>query len=509
MISYNIRISALLLLLIGFTATAQNTSNALLDSFYNKQNRPIVILNYTSTDCVNCRIGASSILPKLAGIIGSANMEILIDHKNQQMYLKKFSDIFGQFKVRVSKELSNSLSPDGSSKIYIVGKDQIIPYELKVSSDSIVDNMAANFNRFKAVGFKASATKHQEYIGTDTIFEQSGNIFEASTRYVVLFSGQFQIGKIVDIKKGNDRNFEFTANAIAVKKLDKILNTYAPRQYVSPDSALKMLNMMTLPLVYVENIRMVANKCYVAFKYNSVSIDGGPKNDPDIGIRPRYFIGLFDMNKKGIDIADLSQCQKFFFIDSIHYKNQVYNSGFWACIDVLGDQFAVRSKKEQDKSAHDTTLYISSFNASNGDKSKLETLNHFVHAKSDDQLVLRYDNIGLPVIWNQTTMLFCNSETIIAQKQIHDVGLTYVCDFISINDSMYILGIIDYKQMALLIFDIKSKVISVKAYINDSLIYGDLKFLNKNEFAGYIKDEEKNTFKTTYYTYDWAEPEKP
>ncbi len=505
----------MLTLIFTLSATAQKNMEQLLDSFYSKQNRPLIILNYTSSDCVNCRLGVSSMLPALADKIGSNHIEILTDHKNQLRYLNKFPEIFGKYKVQVSKELSEGLSKDGSSKIYVAGKDKMIAYNLNNSSDSLVNDIVEKYNRLRSEGSKAVLKKRYEHSSIDSVFEPMETMFESSNNTAVLFSRKFQVGKQCDLKSGVNKDFEFTLNANAVKRLNKLLAAHDPRTYVSADSAIKVLNTVTLPMVYVENLRIAAGKCYIAFKYNSVTIDGGPVNDPDIGIRPRYFVGMLDIDKPGINVSDLSRCEDFYLIDTARVGNEVYKTSFWSVIDAKHGMLAIRAQTAQQhdlKVQHsDTTLYVASFPVKAVGIPKPDAIYHFNKDNLNDELIFRYCDKGRPIVWNQLTVHFAGDlkHTILSTKECDDAGLTYVYDFLVEGNEMYVLGVLQWRRVVLLKLNLTSKQISLLADISDNSLSGAFRFTGKNSFAGYTKDLNNNKLYTISCNYSMAKPEMP
>lgn len=482
-----------------------------INKLYSKQQKPFILLNFSSRDCINCRSGVSYILPEMSKAVGDSNIVLLIDHKNLSLYLNKYPELFGNYNTQISQELSTQLSPDGRSRLFVIGKDKKADFDLNVLDREVLNSIVDSFHSLSADGVKAvdkpqngGVSKRLSYSGVDTVFEKYEEIFEAGNSGCMVFSKQFQIGRVIDFHDASSQYFEFGVNTAAINRLNTIVARLYPMNYLPADSSQKILRSMTLPAVYIENIRFAGEKCYIAFKYNCVSYDGVKATGEDIGIRSRYFIGEIDLKDKPInDLCNLSNYNAFHLIDTLVNGGQVYNPNFHSVIDVQDGLITIRRDRVNAAltgKIADTSLYVSSSKLDKEGKQSANSLYHLTKLKAADQLILRQGSNKAPFFWNQTTMKFYDGKgeaTTIAPPLIKD-GLTYVYDFYLVDDVIKILGVVNSQTYLIQYRPSNGKVDKWK--LEGKGLYSNFRFTSPTSFVGFVKDMKTNEINATSFT---------
>ena len=484
-----------------------------INKLYPKQQKPFILLNFSSRDCINCRSGVSYILPEMSKTVGDSNIVLLIDHKNLSLYLNKYPELFSKYNTQISQELSSQLSPDGRSRLFVIGKDKKADFDLNVLDKKVLNSIVDSFHSLSADGTKAvglnksqdgGVSKRLNYSGVDTVFEQYEEIFEAGNSGCMVFSKQFQIGRVIDFHDASSQYFEFGVNTAAINRLNTIVSRSYPMNYLPADSSQKILRLMTLPAIYIENIRFAGEKCYIAFKYNCVSYDGVKATGEDIGIRSRYFVGEIDLKDRPIKVlCDLSNYNAFYLVDTLVKGEQVYNPNFHSIIDVQNDLITIRRDRVNAAltgKIADTSLYVSSSILNKEGKPSENSLYQLTKLKAEDQLILRQDSNKAPFFWNQTSMKFYDGKgeaTTIALPLIKD-GLTYVYDFYLVDDVIKILGVVNSKTYLIQYRPSNGQVDKWK--LESKGLYSNFRFTSPTSFVGFVKNMKTNEINATSFT---------
>lgn len=480
---------------------------------YPKQQKPFILLNFNSRDCINCRSGISYILPELSKSVGDTNIVILIDHKNLLLYLKKYPELFGKYTTQISQELSSQVSSDGRSRLLVIGNNKKSDFDLNVLDKPVLRSIVDTFHSLMSDNAAVDFTKMQTgrvtrslgYSGVDTIFEQYEGIFEATKDGCLVFSKQFQIGRIIDFNDASSKYFEFGIDIATIVRLNDIVSKSYPMKYLPADSSQQVLRLITLPTIYIENIRFAGDKCYVAFKYNCVSLDGILATGEDIGIRSRYFIGELDLKDKPISLlSDLSNYNDFYLIDTFVKNGKVFNPNFHSIIDVLDGRVSIRWEPvntDLTGKIADTSLYISNFMLDKENKQRTNSLYHLAKIKAADQLILRLGIDQTPYLWNQTKMEFYDGKGVTITKVLSLIkdSLTYVYDFHLDDDLIEILGVFNNSQTYLIQYHISNGKIN-RWKLEDKDVYSNLRFTSRNSFVGFVKDIKTDKINATLFS---------
>lgn len=484
--------------------------------------QPFILVNFSSRDCINCRSGVSYILPEMAKVVGDSNVVILIDHKNLLLYLKKYPEKFGKFQTQISPDISAKLSPDGRSHLFVISSTKLHSFDLNVLDQKKLNAILDSFETVSKVNpiqsLKKAATqkyilsKRLSYTDLDTIFEQYEQTFEASRGGCLIFSRQFQVGRVIDFNDASSGYFEFGIDVPTIERLNEILSKLYPLKYLPADSSRKVLDYMTLPTTYIENIRIAGEKGYVAFKYNCVSFDGKKDQGDDLGIRSRYFVGEIDLQNKAISsMCNFRNYDAFYLIDTLQKGDKAFNPDLYTCIDVANSQVILRRvpvKTDLTAKLVDSSLYLSA--------SQLNiSQQHFYHItdiSSSNQLFWRQAGTAALMIWNQSKMNFytVNGEGYIKKHSaLAKLNLSYVYDFYpSDGDMINILGVVGNSECYLIKYRLSDDSI-LKWKLDNKTLFGNLRFIAPDGFIGYTKDMNTNKIEATAYSLVKAEPEKP
>jgi len=148
--------------------------------------KPYLIINLTSTDCITCRAGGVNLIKKLSDKVDKNKIILLSDDKNMSLYYQQYSNIFNGYKRVYDKVLSKALALGPFSSACLVLNNCAHNYSFK--------NMDIDtFNYVNESLLNSLVFDNKEYKVKDSVFDNVPNLFFCDS-YAMLFNVQFQIG---------------------------------------------------------------------------------------------------------------------------------------------------------------------------------------------------------------------------------------------------------------------------------------------------------------------------
>ncbi len=157
--------------------------------------RPYLILNITSGECITCRTAAVNILNKITKTIAKSKIILLSDDKNMNIYFKENEEIFGGYQTVFDKRLSRLLSNGGpSATACLIGIDSMHCFTLtKANNDSIA------YIRTVLSGKTTGGKKR--IIIQDSITRSASRLY-FDKEICTFLNTQFQVGLLYNIGSG-------------------------------------------------------------------------------------------------------------------------------------------------------------------------------------------------------------------------------------------------------------------------------------------------------------------
>jgi len=148
--------------------------------------KPYLIINVTSTDCINCRMGGVAILNKLKGSSYKDKIVVVSDDKNMSLYFQDNADKYDGYKKIYDRRLSRALSQGPSCTASLVAESGTHTYLFKGITDDTL-------NYFKQVlDNKGDAGTNSDVV-RDTAMSDVSNMYWGKD-YVLLYNDRFQLG---------------------------------------------------------------------------------------------------------------------------------------------------------------------------------------------------------------------------------------------------------------------------------------------------------------------------
>jgi hypothetical protein len=257
-----------LLLLISFVKTNANSLDSLLKTKVPVE-RPYIILNITSTDCITCRAGSKKIIDGLK-ITNKDRVYLLTDDRNMSLYFNKHPEIYNRFNIIYDRALSNALALGPSSTVCVVDKGDVQRMLLsKIDADSIsyIENKLRN-----------SLKVHSRIILNDSMLNDLSDVTYCND-YVLVYNEQFQSGLYYHFSSKTSRYIQPQYDDTTVELLYGVLRNNGMRNLTDAVFGKQWLMEDGVSPVSAHSIN--ANENSLLFKLYAISIDTIINNNAD------------------------------------------------------------------------------------------------------------------------------------------------------------------------------------------------------------------------------------
>jgi len=468
--------------------------------------RPYLIINITSTDCINCRMGSIKILNKLKGSDYKDKIILLSDDRNMASYFQDNADKYDGYKKVYDRDLSRALSLGPSCTASLVSPSGIHSYLFNNLYDDTL-------NYFKSVlDSNVPETARGEKI-TDSVISDVSKLYFGNDNAFIL-NYPFQIGLRYDMVT---HSVEYLKPAISDKLLAGLYERIASimgRKLCDVKTAHKVLHMVGTPIVMAEQLNTQDSSAI--FKLYNITLDTTYKGtDTMINANSRMQILLASGMTGTTDVLNLDSYSSYVFFDSVHYLHNTYWPHTTLNYEVFNGHFYVtycdqeHSRKTNDHGREvtiPTALSIIDFTAGADGKAHAQhvyTVDGYDGASSSD-FFFRIDDKGYPVTVNMATKEFTFLKE---NKKIdfskfgcsQDETLSSIYDFTISGDTIMFVGLGNKNTCVKGTYDINMKQ-SVITMPGSNTIYQAMR-INGNNILGCKKDADKDELVFDRFTF--------
>ena len=400
----------IILFLLSFCVAAVQTFAVGLDSLLNskiKMQKPYLILNITSTECITCRAGFANILNNITDSQLKKKIIILSDDKNMSFYLRQNPQIYGGYKTIYDKELSAALALGPSATVSLIQNSGAHTYLVnKTDYDTI--------NYLKQILATASvSTDYTRFKIKDSVFNNPTNLFFGNKK-AILFNSQFQVALQFDFEKNIATYMQPQYNDSTIETLNRIISPHMSKELTDAQFAREELRGMGLEQITIHGLNL--NSSTVLFKQYSVSME--IKNDfKDTATfsMPQILLAQNDDNN---ELFKLNKSAAFFFIDSLHYRGDVLEPLFSHGYQIFDGNFFIpywdiQHSKSNNVNGREikqaTCMYIVKYkNYAKDKKWGYDIFKIYDTTKGPGTFFFRIDKEGNPVIISATNQTITN-----------------------------------------------------------------------------------------------------
>jgi hypothetical protein len=485
----------LLAVFCHFNAEASKT-DSLLNSLASINN-PYLVLNITSADCINCRLGGIKVLQQLKKADLADKIVLLSDTKKMSLYFQDNKDIYEGYRTIYNKELSDELAMGPSCTVCLVDKNNIRRWLFKnVDNDTL--NMFIN-----ALNASSTSPLHS-YKVRDSIFDNLNDVHFANN-HVVLFDDKFQISLNYDLQT---RRAEYSRADITDSAANNIygilksngMSASAPASFVR-----QHLRFDALPMAMANSIdRNCGSLLFRLFqaKLDSITLPNG-KRDLNVNFYTQAIVGCNEL--KNNNILNIGNYKEFLLLDTIRNNGKLYMASQNLNHQVKDGNYFIpftssynaKTTVVEGRTVHTPTeLAIFEYTANGNSKGKLKNVypvsNYEGNARPD--MFFRVDDKGIPVVVNNVrkniSKLKEGSNADFSSLSVSGESIIRVFDIDVANDQIRFVGTTSKNAFVKGVYEIKSGKTSFTK-LKNNIVYTNMK-INGNSILACKKELETN-----------------
>ncbi len=483
--------------------TGKNTDSILSANF--KKDNPYLVLNITSADCINCRLGGIKVLQQLKKADLADKIVLLSDTKKMSLYFQDNKDIYEGYRTIYNKELSDELAMGPSCTVCLVDKNNIRRWLFKnIDNDTL--NMFIN-----ALNASSTSPLHS-YKVRDSIFDNLNDVHFANN-HVVLFDDKFQISLYYDLQtqRATYSRTDITdsvANSIYGILKSNGMSASAPASFVR-----QHLRFDALPMAIANSIdRNSGSLLFRLFqaKLDSITLPNG-KRDLNVNFYTQAIIGHNE--QKNNNILNIGNYKKFLLLDTIRNNGKLYMASQNLNHQVKEGNYFIpfisshnaKITVVEGRTVHTPTeLAIFEYTANGNSKGKLNNVypvsNYEGNARPD--MFFRVDDKGIPVVVNNVrksiNKLKEGSNIDFSSLSVAGESIIRVFDIDVKNDQIRFVGTTSNNAFVKGVYEIKSGKTSFTK-LKSNIVYTNMK-INGNSILACKKELETNELIFDLYT---------